>query len=158
MLKLVMISAAAAMALAARMESRTSDPFVGVWKLNPAKSRFDPNHRPTEGAMTFELDADGAYVMRAEGKKENGQRVVEQPQRFVPDGKPRPLPGMPNLIAVSTRPDPNTIQGEVKREDGSIVGGGTYAVSADGKTLTATVAGFDAQLREFKMITVWDRE
>ena len=53
--------------------------------------------------------------------------------------------------------DSNTVQVEVTREDGSTVGQGTYAVSADGKLLTATTSGFDTQLRPFKTRTVWDR-
>ncbi len=35
------------------------DPFIGTWKLNPGKSQFDPNHRPSEATMRWELDADG---------------------------------------------------------------------------------------------------
>ncbi len=46
------------------------DPFSGTWKLNPAKSNFDPNHRPIEGTLHFERDAQGCYHMRAEGAKE----------------------------------------------------------------------------------------
>ena len=38
-----------------------------------------------------------------------------------------------------------------------IFGGGTYVVSADGKSLTATNFGWDSQLRQFEQRTVWDR-
>ena len=32
-------------------------PFVGTWKLNPDRSEFDPNHRPSQATMTLELEA-----------------------------------------------------------------------------------------------------
>ena len=39
----------------------STDPFVGTWKLNPDRSEFDPNHRPSQGTMTLELEAEGHY-------------------------------------------------------------------------------------------------
>jgi hypothetical protein len=133
------------------------DPFVGTWKLNPARSQFDPNHRPSEGTMSLVLDAEGAYLMTAEGVNANGEKVRERPQKMIPDGQPHPIPDFPGLSAVTTRVDANTLRGEARREDGSIAGEGTYVVSADGKSLTATAAGFDTQLRRFETRTVWDR-
>jgi serine/threonine protein kinase len=134
------------------------DPFVGTWRLDPEKSQFDPNHRPTAGTMVFELNAEGHYLMKAEGINAKGEKCTERPQRFIPDGKVYPIPDFPGLSAVATRPNPQTLHGEARREDGSIVGGGTLVVSADGNLLTATNFGFDSQLREFKTQTVWDRE
>lgn len=156
MVKGLLVVVGMVFAMSARSGER--DPFVGTWKLNPAKSQFDPNHRPLEGTMTFEVDPDGGYVLNAEGTKEGGQKVKEQPQRFLVDGQPRSLPGMPALSAVATKPDANTIRTEARRQDGSVVGSATYAVSADGRSLKATVTGIDGQLRSFTQVTVWDRQ
>lgn len=134
------------------------DPFAGTWNLNPAKSQFDPNHRPFQATITFEVQPDGSYVMQAEGTEEGGQKVKEHPRRVFVDGQPRPIPEMPALSAVATKPDPRTIRGEARRQDGSIVGSGTYAVSTDGRSMTATISGVDSQLRTFRLITVWDRQ
>jgi hypothetical protein len=134
------------------------DPFVGTWKLNVEKSEFDANHQPTAGTMVFELDSQGRYLMTAEGRNDKGEKVAERPTSFIPDGKEHPIPDFPGRKAVHTRPDPNTIAGEARREDGSVVGGGTYVVSVDGKSLTATTSGRDSQLRQFKLRTVWDRQ
>ena len=134
------------------------DPFVGTWKLNLEKSEFDANHRPAGGTLVFEFDAQGGYLMKAEGNKLSGEKVAERPQKFVLDGKPHPVPEFPGLIAVTTRTAPNTIEAEARREDGSVVGGGTYVVAADWESLTVTNFGFDSQLRQFKMRTVWDRQ
>jgi hypothetical protein len=146
------------MLFAMSVRAGAEDPFVGTWKLNPAKSQFDPNHQPLEATMTFEVEPDGSYLMKAEGTKEGGQKVKENPQKFFVDGQPRPIPEMPALSGVATKPDPNTIRGEARRQDGSIVGSATYAVSADGRSMTATVSGIDNQLRPFTQISFWDRQ
>jgi len=135
-----------------------NDPFLGSWKLNPAKSQFDPNHRPSAATMVFQLNPEGDYLLTAEGVKENGEKVAERPAKIIPDGKEHAVPDFPGLTAVASRPDPHTITAEVRREDGSVVGGGSYVVSLDGKSLTATNFGYDTQLRQFEQQTVWERQ
>ena len=133
------------------------DPFIGTWTLNPSKSAFDANHRPSEATMIWETGDAGTYIMKAEGANQNGERCAEQPQTLIPDGAPHPVPNFPGLSTVTTRPDRHTIRSEARREDGTVAGEGSYVVSADGRVLTATTAGFDTQLRRFKMTTVWDK-
>ena len=134
------------------------DPFVGTWILNVEKSEFDANHRPKAGTMVVELDPEGYYLQNAEGLNEKGERVAERPVQFIPDGREHPIPAMPGLKYKATRTDSNTITGEATREDGTLVGGSTTVVAADGKSKTVTNFGFDTQLRQFKMRTVWDRQ
>ena len=62
------------------------DPFDGTWQLNPEKSHFDPNHRPSNATMRWECTSDG-YTMTAEGIAGDGSIVREKPSTFVPDGK-----------------------------------------------------------------------
>src|SRR5262245_27703596 len=140
------------------MEAAMRDPFEGTWTLNPGESQMDPNHRPTAGTMRWEIQTDGSYRMTAEGIDAKGRPCTERPQTLIPDGQPRPVPDFPGLTAVTTRPDPKTIRGQVKREDGSIVGEGTYVGTSDGRSLGATTAGFVTQLRRFETKTVWDRQ
>jgi hypothetical protein len=106
----------------------------------------------------FERDAQGKYSMKAEGTDAKGQKVAERPQTFIPDGEAHPVPDFPGLSAVTTQPNPHELHAQCKREDGSIVGEGTYIVSVDGTSLTATAAGFDTQFRRFETRTVWERE
>jgi hypothetical protein len=134
-----------------------NDRFVGTWTLNTTRSAFDANHKPAEATMTWELDADGAYLLLAEGVDARGERCREKPQRLRPDGVAYPVEGLPGLTSVTTRLNPNTIRAEAKREDGSLAGEGTYVVAADGRTIMASTRGFDSQLRQFTMKTMWDR-
>ena len=138
------------------MSDTRPDPFVATWTLNLEQSSFDEHHNPRGGTMTFERERDG-YLMTAEGVAQDGRTVAERPQRFILDGQAHPLPGFPELLAVATQPGPNALHGEVRRPDGSIVGEGDYVVSSDGRSLTATATGVDAQLRRFQVTTVWER-
>jgi hypothetical protein len=137
--------------------STATDPHVGTWVLNPSRSEFDANHRPRAATMVIERDAQGHYQITASGTSEKGQPVAERPQTWVPDGQPRPLPGLPGLTATCERSGARTLQTAVKREDGSLAGQAVFAVSEDGTLLTATNSGFDAQLRPFQQQTVWER-
>jgi hypothetical protein len=134
------------------------DPFVGTWILNVEKSEFDVNHHPRAGSMVTELDADGHYLQTAEGINEKGEKCTERPLRFIADGQEHPFPDFPGLKYTVTQPDTNTMIGEARREDGSVVGGSTTVVSADGKSKTVTNFGYDSQLRQFKQRTVWERQ
>jgi len=112
------------------------DPFVGTWTLNPTRSAFDANHKPAAAAMTWELDADGTYLLLAEGVDAKGERCREKPQRLWPDGVAYPVEGLPGLTSVTTRPNPHTIRAEAKREDSSLAGEGTYRqIFMDGRAL-----------------------
>jgi hypothetical protein len=133
------------------------DLFVGRWELDVEKSQFAANHGPTEATMVFELEAEGHYLLKAEGKNAKGETVAERPTRLVADGKDYPVPDFPGLRIIATQPQPNTITSEVRKEDGSVIGGGTYEVSVDGRLLTATTFGWDAQLRRFQQHSVWTR-
>lgn len=134
-----------------------TDRFVGTWKLNVERSEFDKNHRPAAGTMVISINEQGEYLMAARGINAKGESVTERPNRLTPDGQAHPLTDLPGLSTVTTQPDANTIQSEARREDGSVVGGGTFVVSPDGRWMTATNFGYDAQLRQFQQRTVWDR-
>jgi hypothetical protein len=95
--------------------------------------------------------------MKAEGTAASGHKVVERPQTFVPDGEARPIADFPGLRTRATQPNPRELHARCEREDGSLVGEGTYVVSRDAMSLTVTAAGFDTQLRRFETRTVWDR-
>ena len=133
------------------------DPFVGTWKLNPERSEFDENHRPRGGTMRWQIEPDGGYLLRAEGIDQRGQPCAEKPQKLFPDGKAYPVENFPGLSSITNRVGTHVLHAVAKREDGSTAGEGSYTVSDDGASMTATTAGFDSQLRRFEMRTIWDR-
>jgi hypothetical protein len=132
------------------------DPFAGSWKLNPGRSQFSLDHRPTSATMCWERTGEG-YVMTAEGITHDGKPVKERPRAFKLDEKEHPIEGEPGLVEIAHHPDANTIHVQAKNVD-HVVGEGSYIVSADGTSLIAAVSGADAQQRRFLTVGVWDRQ
>jgi hypothetical protein len=99
--------------------------------------------------------ADAGYLLLAEGTNEQGAPCREKPQRLLPDGKPYPVENMPGLTCVMTESEHDSRRSEKGRRLGRRR---RHRVLADdAKTMVATTSGFDSQLRQFKMHTVWDR-
>lgn len=68
----------------------------------------------------------------------------------------RPIAAAPAFTGLAERPDVRTIR-SIGRKDGRLAGEATYAISGDGRTLTATVRGIDAEHRQFETMVVWER-
>ena len=140
----------------------TGDLFEGTWKSNNEKSQWDPAYTPEQACLRFE-PTDTGYLLVAYGIKD-GQAVAERPTPIVADGRRRPIvdlngrpiPGVPpGAMAFGSRPDSQTIEAGAE-VDGNILGKGTYRVSDDGKTLTATTEGMGLK-GPFKVVAVFDR-
>jgi hypothetical protein len=85
------------------------------------------------------------------GKSESGTTVLNA------DGQEHPVsPQAPGVVAVTKWIGTHVLTTQATKE-GRLVGSATYAVSDDGKTLTATVAGIDAAGKLFDQVIVFDR-
>ena len=120
-------------------------PFTGTWKLNPARSKFDPG--PPFRSFTLTFAPDGTRhldLLRAEGTPfravlpwSDGKEVVVE----APDG-------MGKVTATSK------IEGREFRDtwkaNGNVIEQVHGVVSADGTTLTITVDGTDPHGRAYR--------
>jgi hypothetical protein len=141
----------------------SGDVFEGTWKARIDDSQWDTgNPTPQQACVRFEA-TDTGYLMVAYGIVD-GQAVAERPQTISTDGRRRPLldlsgrpiPGVPaGAVGFCSRPDPQTLQLGTEA-DGKILGAGTFKVSADGKTLTATNEGSGPR-GPFKVVIVFER-
>ena len=129
--------------------------FLGTWTANLSKSRRHANHQFESATLGFEMSGDAVQVthsgVNAKGEQESGTTT------FHPDGKEYPVVGAPGVVAVAEWVGTRILETTAKK-DGKVVGHGTYEISDDGQTLTATVAGIDASGKDFEQIIVWARE
>ena len=131
-------SAAAAQA----RNSQANDPLIGTWQLDVTKSSFTgapAGAAPFRREMTFESVANGIKHTTVTRDALGGANPSEYTVKF--DGKDYPAPADSALDTNSIRRiDANTIErtGKIK---GQVIETVTYAVSADGKTLTVTQKG-----------------
>ena len=150
----VVVASIAISAVALTAQTKPADPWVGTWKTDLAKSTFSPGPTPTV-AGTVTIEPSGTSMKTtivapdAEGKPTKTETV------WMFDGKDYPVKGAPapNTTAAYKRIDDRTfeVSGKV---DGKPTITTRVAISADGKTLTATQSGKNVQGETVKNVIV----
>jgi len=132
-----------------------SNPFVGTWQLNLAKSKYSPG--PPPKSQTENVQAEGQGLTgTVTGVGAEGNPISN---RFttVEDGMPHPVRARNYDVQALTRVDPYTVIGSGTK-DGKLVEALTLAVSPDGKTLNITLTGINANGRPINNIEVFDKQ
>jgi hypothetical protein len=137
--------------------AQQSDPFVGIWKLNVAKSTFGPGTERKSETRVIESSPFGMKVSVDRTNSDNSNQQYNYTTNF--DGKPRPIIGTApygaDSIAVTLGAS-NTLSFKLTK-GGQPVASGTSVVSADGKTLTLTSKGTDSRGKTLSSISVYDK-
>jgi hypothetical protein len=158
MKKLFMVVSVAVLALAASgVVLAESDAHMGTWKLNVAKSKFDPGPPSKSETRTYESTGDGY--------KFSGERVAADgsthPEGFTVKygGKDSPITGdAAGSDTVNVKlVDANHIDSTSKK-DGKVLYTSTVVVSKDGKVMTITSKGTDASGKHFNNVAVYDKQ
>lgn len=142
-------------ALASAGVAQTSDPRIGTWKLNVAKSKYSPGPAPKSGGVTFSAAGQGTKVA-VETVGVDGSKIPwEYTANF--DGKPYPVKGNPDGdMVVAKRVNPNTVETSYTLK-GKPTTVNTAVVSADGKTLTVTSKGTNGQGQKIDNVQVFEK-
>ena len=134
-----------------------SDPFVGTWQLNLAKSKF-PGPPPKSQTNNIQAEGQGLKVT-ATGVGAEGN-PISNAFALVFDGMPHPSNRAPNAYDAITdaRVDAYTLISS-RTKAGKLVAIQTVLVSPDGKMLTATTTGINAVNGQlFNLIQVFDKQ
>ena len=151
--RLLTASAVIAM-LSATLVAQSSDPMVGTWKLNAAKSKGTSF---TSGTSVIEGVENGIKASVDLTGADGTQHHWEFTAKY--DGKDNPVTGnspFGDSVAL-TRVDAHTVRISVK-QGGKPTITQTMVVSADGKTRTITTKGKDAKGQPIKSTTVYDKQ
>ena len=137
----VAVAAVGAFALGAAAGAQT-DPLVGTWKLDVAKSTYKPGPPPKSATVVIEPAGKGIKVsvdaVAADGP-------VKWAYTSARDGKDVPVTGNPmydTANVTQTSPQEGTI---LYKKGGKTVATLKTSISKDGKTLTVTTDGTDAK-------------
>lgn len=143
-------------ALALSVAARAGDQHSGTWKMNPAKSMYNPGPPAKSVTLTVVSDENGIKI-NAEGIGGDGNPThVEYSAKF--DGKDYTITGIPGAEMVSVkRIDANTMESTIKSA-GQVVMTVRSTVSKDGKTRTSIFKGKDAQGRDVNNVVVYDKQ
>jgi len=143
-------------ALALSVAARAADQHSGTWKMNPAKSTYNPG--PAAKSVTLRIDSDENNIkVDAQGTDGDGNPMhVEYSAKF--DGKDYPITGVPGADTVSVRRiDTQTMEATQKRA-GQAVMTVRSTVSKDGNTRTSIFKGKDTQGRDVNNVVVYDKQ
>jgi hypothetical protein len=135
-----------------------ADAFTGTWKLNVAKSKLAPGTEVKE--IIVVVAEEGANLAIAvKGTAGDGTPIAVKYTLPIKGGPVAYVEGAPPTGATATtkRVDANTID-STSSLNGKEVGSTHTVVSADGKMLTRTVKGMDAQGKPFQNTEVYERQ
>jgi hypothetical protein len=133
-----------------------SDPAVGTWKLNVAKSRYSPGPPPKTNLVTIVAVENGLKITGqgtdADGKPTSLSYTVTY------DGKDKPVTGSPDYDATSgKRVDASTTE-LTRKKEGKTVQTATRKISADGKTMTVTSRGKTPSGKPLNNVAVFEKQ
>ena len=157
---LVVVASALAFMLMTAVMARAqgSDPWIGTWKVNLEKSTYSPGPKPTvPGVVKIEAAPNGMKTT-IDGVNAQGQKThTESVGAF--DGKDNPVKGAanPNQTSALKKIDVRTFENQAK-VGGKPTVATRVTISADGKTLTATQSGTNAQGQAVKNTIVADKQ
>ena len=134
------------------------DPFVGTWKLNLAKSKFSPGPPPKTSTITFETQGKG-FKFVGDGVNAEG-KAIHQEGSVKFDGKDYPVTGAggPLDITIAVKMIDSYTRDFVGKRGGKEGQRGQDVISKDGKTLTRTIKGQNAQGQEYNNVLVFDKQ
>lgn len=144
-----------AAALGSAVLAQTPVPGLGTWKLNVAKSRYTPGPAPKSVTVTFSAAGQGVKAV-IDGVAPDGSKIHwEYTASF--DGKPHSVTGNGDGdMVVMRRVDPNTIETAYTLKGKPTLVNRRVA-SADGKTLTVTSTGTNAQGQKINNVQVFEK-
>jgi len=134
---------------------QSTDPMLGTWKLNVAKSRTSYKSGTTVIEAVGDAVKATADLVAGDGTAYHWTWTAKY------DGKDVPLTGTtpfgPDAVAALTRVDAHTVKIVGKRK-GEVVLTQTVVTSTDGRTRTITTNGKDARGQTVSTVAVYDRQ
>ena len=134
-----------------------NDPFLGNWKMDPAKSKFDPGPAPKSETRTFEATSDGNTKSTVQTTSASGATATRN-ATYKDDGKSYPVQGSTNYDSIKVvRVSPLQVKTTLMR-GGKTIGDLIGVVSKDGKVLTMTYTFTTPSGAKERDVFVYDRQ
>jgi hypothetical protein len=150
----VLCLSAALLAIAVGAQSL---PLAGTWRASIAKSKYDPGPPPkVPGTLTWERVA-GGWRFTTDGVDAQGQKTHTETMEK-DDGSEVPVKGAASpTTRVFRRIDDRTYE-DSDKVNGKPTVTRRGVISADGKTMTVTVTGTNAQGQKVSNVLVYEKQ
>ena len=152
---LSLVAGVLAITVGSAVQAQTAKALAGTWKLNVAKSKFNPGPPPKSMTVTYTPSGDEIKIS-ADMVMDGGQsQHWEMSGKY--DGKDYPVTGNPAAdMATYKRVDDHTGESTFKK-DGKVTATNTRVLSKDGKTLTITSKGMTADGKPRNDVQVFEK-
>jgi len=152
------VGLAAVLALPLVIHAQASnDPFLGNWKMDPAKSKFDPGPAPKSETRAYVATADGNTKVTVQTTTASGAAVTRN-ATFKNDGKSYPVQGSANYDSIAVTPVSASHVKTALMRGGKTIGELISVVSKDGKVLTTTYTFRNPSGAKEHDVIVYDRQ
>ena len=142
--------------VAVRMSQAESDPRIGTWKLNLAKSDLGSGPAPASQTRTYE--AKGSELMATTETVDAKGTHTTSNYNATADGKDHPTGPADRGTSISIKQlGPGSYAGTSKK-DGKVVATNRAVISGGGKVFTFTTKGTDAQGKAVTTVAVYDKQ
>jgi hypothetical protein len=143
------------------LRAQAQDPWVGTWKLNVAKSKFSPGPAPKSNTLKIEPAPGGALKHTFDGTNAAGETTHSERVGKL-DGVPVPVqnvvPSTTNkTLSAFRRLDDHSFE-VVSTVNGKFTTTNKVVISADGRTMTQTQTGTNAQGQPTNSVQVYERQ
>jgi hypothetical protein len=154
----IFVALATLVTVSAAVRAQSADPWMGTWKVNLAKSTYSPGPKPTVAGTVKMEPMSASMKSTIDGVNAQGQPThTETVSKFDSTDVPVKGAAAPNSTSAFKRIDARTFQ-VVGKVDGKPTVTTRVAISADGKTATATQSGKNAQGQSVSNTIVLDRQ
>jgi len=137
------------------LAAQSTDPVVGTWELNVAKSKFSPGPAPKSETRTYAV---AGQEIKATSKGVDGTgKAVTGEWTVVYDGKDRPMTGSADADMLSVKQTDAYTTEFTQKKAGKVVMTGTRAISKDGKVMTITTKGTNAKGQPVNDVEVFEK-
>ena len=139
------------------LSAQMNDPRIGTWKLNVAQSKYSPGPAPQSLMVKVEAVGQGEKTTTDFVNADGTRTTTQYTANF--DGKASPLTGSQfgaDMVSLK-RIDVRTTERTDKKGD-KVVQVLTRVVSQDGKTMTVTTKGANAQGQAVSNVGVFEKQ
>ena len=134
-----------------------STPLEGTWRANLSKSKYDPGPPPKVPNTIKWERASGGWRFTTDGVDDKGQKVHTETLEK-DDGSEAPVKGATNpTTRVFKRIDDRTYE-DRDTVNGKPTVSRRLVVASDGKTLTVTTTGTNAQGQKVNNVTLYEKQ
>ena len=138
------------------LSAQTPDAAIGTWKLNVAKSKYDPGPAPKTQTLTYEAAGQSVRITSQTSDARGQQTLIQYTASY--DGRDYPVFGGEDFDTTALRRiDGFTVEG-IRKRGGRVVQTFARVVSADRKVLTITTKGTNASGQQVNNVVVYERQ